>query len=70
MLQILRSDKTVRWTLFGFFVLAIAGNFMPTWVQNNLMFGMARGLAVLGLMVLWRSRWRTSTLAFQTSSSA
>ena len=55
MLQILRSDKTIRWTLVGFFVLAIAGNFMPAWVQNNLMFGLARGLAVLGLMVLWRT---------------
>lgn len=55
MLQILRSDKTVRWTLLGFFVLAVAGNFMPNWVQNNLMFGLARGLAVLGLMVLWRT---------------
>ncbi len=53
--QILKNDATIRWAVLGFFVLAVAGYFMEAWVQNNIMFGLARGLAVLGLMVLWRT---------------
>ena len=55
MIDFLKEDKTVRWTVFGAIALAIVGYFAETWIQNNLMFGMARGLAVLGLMVLWRT---------------
>jgi len=34
---------------------AISGAFIPAWVMNQLMFGFSRALAVLGLLVLWRT---------------
>lgn len=34
---------------------AIAGYFIPSWFMNQLMFGFSRALAVLGLLVLWRT---------------
>jgi len=55
MLRFLRDDTTVRWAAVSFLALAIAGAFLEGWVLNNLMFGLARGLAVLGLLVLWRT---------------
>ena len=55
MLAVVGQDRTVRWALFAFIALAILGAFLPAWVQDNIMFGLARGLAVLGLMVLWRT---------------
>lgn len=51
----LLSDRTIRWTTVAFIALAIVGLFLPDWVVNNLMFGLSRGLAVLGLLVLWRT---------------
>ena len=29
--------------------------FLPDWMQNNFMYGLSRGLAILGLMLLWRT---------------
>lgn len=55
MLRTLKEDATVRWAVLGFLALAIAGSFLEGWILNNVMFGLARGLAVLGLMVLWRT---------------
>lgn len=49
------TDKTIRWAFIGFALLAAAGWLLPTWILNNVMFGLARGLAVLGLLVLWRT---------------
>ncbi|WP_264210770.1 branched-chain amino acid ABC transporter permease [Leisingera thetidis] len=49
------SDKTVRLTAFALLALAAAGLMLPAWVVNNMMFGLARGAAVLGLLVLWRT---------------
>ncbi len=49
------TDKTIRWAFVGFALLAAAGWLLPTWILNNVMFGLARGLAVLGLLVLWRT---------------
>ncbi len=49
------NDKTIRWAVIGFGLLAAAGWLLPTWILNNVMFGLARGLAVLGLLVLWRT---------------
>ena len=49
------SDKTIRWAVIGFALLAVAGWLLPAWILNNVMFGLARGLAVLGLLVLWRT---------------
>ncbi|WP_424830233.1 branched-chain amino acid ABC transporter permease [Ruegeria sp.] len=49
------SDNTIRWAIVGFLVLAAAGFLLPNWILNNTMFGLARGLAVLGLLLLWRT---------------
>lgn len=49
------SDKTVRLVIIALLALAASGFFLPAWVVNNLMFGLARGAAVLGLLVLWRT---------------
>ncbi|MEM1197745.1 MAG: branched-chain amino acid ABC transporter permease [Pseudomonadota bacterium] len=49
------NDKTIRWAVIGVGFLAAIGWLLPTWVLNNVMFGLARGLAVLGLLVLWRT---------------
>jgi len=49
------EDKTIRWLVLISAIL-IAGAFVaPTWILNNVMFGLAKGLAVLGLMVMWRT---------------
>ena len=49
------SDATIRWTIAGFLVLALVGTLFPNWILNNTMFGLAYGLAVLGLLLLWRT---------------
>ena len=48
-------DKTIFWLMVGFLTLAVVSLFLPSWVLNNVMFGLARGLAVLGLLLLWRT---------------
>ncbi len=55
MRSILFQDKTIFWMGLCFLSLAIAALFLPNWIVNNVMFGLARGLAVLGLMLLWRT---------------
>lgn len=54
-MRALAGDPTVRWLVIGFTGLALAGFLLPGWIVNNVMFGLARGLAVLGLLVLWRT---------------
>ncbi len=54
-MRTLFGDPTVRGVAIGFTALAIAGFFLPAWIVNNVMFGLARGLAVLGLLVLLRT---------------
>lgn len=53
--EFLKTDRTVRWVGLAAIILIIGGALVPTWVVNNVMFGMAKGLAVLGLLVLWRT---------------
>jgi ABC-type branched-subunit amino acid transport system permease subunit len=55
MIDILSQSRTVRFLGLFCLVLIIVGFFLPTWIVNNVMFGMAKGLAVLGLLVLWRT---------------
>lgn len=55
MRDILSQSRTVRWLGLFSIVLIVVGFFLPTWIINNVMFGMAKGLAVLGLLVLWRT---------------
>ena len=49
------NDATIRWATLGFLTLAVMGWALPDWILTNVMFGMARGMAVLGLMILWRT---------------
>ena len=49
------NDKTSKVVLAGGILLIILGAFAPNWIVNQFMFGFARALAVLGLMVLWRT---------------
>ncbi|MBT5569887.1 MAG: branched-chain amino acid ABC transporter permease [Alphaproteobacteria bacterium] len=55
MLGTIRSDRTVQLVTVALLALAATGLVFPAWVVNNLMFGLARGVAVLGLLVLWRT---------------
>jgi branched-chain amino acid transport system permease protein len=50
-----QRDQTLAWLALAGVVLAIAGLFLPGWLLNQLLFAFARGLAVLGLLVLWRA---------------
>ena len=37
-------------------IVVLLGTFiLPEWMSNNFMYGLSRGLAVLGLMILWRT---------------
>ena len=54
-MKLLKEDRIVHWTILGCITLIVGGYFLENWIQNNLMYGMAKGLAVLGLMVLWRT---------------
>jgi branched-chain amino acid transport system permease protein len=49
------NDRTAQFVAGGMILCAILGYFVPSWVMNQLMFGFSRALAVLGLMVLWRT---------------
>ena len=50
------KDTSVR-VLIGFMVAlcAVSAFILPDWMQNNFMYGLSRGLAILGLMLLWRT---------------
>lgn len=49
------SDKTSKFVVVGGLALIIMGAFVPNWIVNQFMFGFSRALAILGLMVLWRT---------------
>ncbi len=51
----LLSDRTVQGLTVALVVLIAAAFFIPEWMLNQLLFGFSRALAVLGLMVLWRT---------------
>jgi len=49
------NDRTSQAVIIIMALCAIAGAFIPDWVMNQMMFGFSRALAVLGLLVLWRT---------------
>ena len=49
------EDKTSKFVLFGGLLIILAGAFAPNWIVNQFMFGFSRALAIVGLMVLWRT---------------
>ncbi len=48
-------DNTSKVVLFGGLALIVIAAFLPNWVVNQFMFGFSRALAILGLLVLWRT---------------
>jgi len=50
-----RKDSTVLWLLLGMLALLGTGLFLPPWAVYLLTVALARGLVVLGLLVLWRT---------------
>ncbi|WP_417524427.1 branched-chain amino acid ABC transporter permease [Marinovum sp.] len=55
MTRSIATDRTVQFAALVLLAVAASGLVLPAWVVNNLMFGLARGAAVLGLLVLWRT---------------
>ena len=49
------NDKTAKFLLLAAMVICVGGAFAPNWVVNQFMFGFSRALAIMGLMVLWRT---------------
>ena len=49
------NDKTAKFLLLAAIVICVGGAFAPNWIVNQFMFGFSRALAILGLMVLWRT---------------
>ena len=49
------NDKTSKFVLLGGLAIIVMGAMLPNWVVNQFMFGFSRALAILGLMVLWRT---------------
>ena len=49
------NDKTSKFLLVAGLLLILGGAFAPNWIVNQFMFGFSRALAILGLMVLWRT---------------
>ncbi|MEJ2174604.1 MAG: branched-chain amino acid ABC transporter permease [bacterium] len=49
-------DRTVQGMTIALGVMLIVSALVPSWIVNQLLFGCARAIAVLGLMVLWRTR--------------
>jgi len=48
-------DNTSKTVLFGGLALICVMFFAPNWIINQFMFGFSRALAILGLLVLWRT---------------
>ena len=48
---------TIVQMLIGFMITlcVLSSLVLPDWMQNNFMYGLSRGLAILGLMLLWRT---------------
>ena len=50
------KEQAVQVGIGFVFVIVLLGAFvLPEWMSNNFMYGLSRGLAVLGLMILWRT---------------
>jgi len=49
-------DRTVQGLTVALVVLLVASFFVPSWIVNQMLFASARAIAVIGLMVLWRTR--------------
>ncbi len=49
------QDRTILGLTFALTACAIGGYFIPDWLMNQMMFGFARALAIIGLLVLWRT---------------
>jgi branched-chain amino acid transport system permease protein len=49
------KDTTSKAVLFGGLALIALAFFAPNWIVNQFMFGFSRALAILGLLVLWRT---------------
>ena len=50
------KDTSVRILITFMVVLCVLASLvLPEWMQNNFLYGLSRGLAVLGLMLLWRT---------------
>ena len=49
------NDRTAKFLLLAALVICVGGAFAPNWIVNQFMFGFSRALAILGLMVLWRT---------------
>jgi branched-chain amino acid transport system permease protein len=49
-------DRTVQGLTLALVVLLVASFFVPSWIVNQMLFASARAIAVIGLMVLWRTR--------------
>jgi branched-chain amino acid transport system permease protein len=48
-------DRTLGWLALAAVALVAVAFFLPGWLLNQAVFAFARGLAVLGLVVLWRA---------------
>ena len=48
-------DNTSKVVFIGGILIIAFGFFAPNWIVNQLMFGFSRALAILGLLVLWRT---------------
>ena len=50
------KDTSVRILITFMIALCVLSSLiLPDWMQNNFMYGISRGLAILGLMLLWRT---------------
>ena len=50
------KEQAVQVGIGFVFVIVLLGTFvLPEWMSNNFMYGLSRGLAALGLMILWRT---------------
>ena len=49
------KDNTSKVVFIGGLLIIAFGFFAPNWIVNQLMFGFSRALAILGLLVLWRT---------------
>jgi ABC-type branched-subunit amino acid transport system permease subunit len=49
-------DRTVQGLTLALVALLVTSFFVPSWIVNQMLFASARAIAVIGLMVLWRTR--------------
>jgi branched-chain amino acid transport system permease protein len=52
----LLRDRTIQGLTIALGVMLIVSALVPSWIVNQLLFAFARAIAVIGLMVLWRTR--------------